>query len=133
MSDLGPPFRSRNLWAKREAKCLAILERALMLLRMEGDLPEAEVDLNRRLYFCLLSASRELFPNDNIAPTPECNNQPDSDDESRAVREKKRPDFQWIYLDRYESDPHRSSKQFVVECKRLGKSARTDWVPSRFR
>ena len=88
MSDLGPPFRSRNLWAKREAKCLAILERALMLLRMEGDLPEAEVDLNRRLYFCLLSASRELFPNDNIAPTPECNNQPDPDDESRAVREQ---------------------------------------------
>jgi hypothetical protein len=33
-----------------------------------------------------------------------------------------------VYLDRYESDPHRSSKQFVVECKRLGKPSRADWV-----
>jgi len=44
------------------------------------------------------------------------------------MREQKRPDFQWIYLDRYESDPHRSSKQFIVECKRLGRSSRADWV-----
>lgn len=128
MSDSGPSLRSRKLWAEREAKCLAILERALLLLRMETTLPEAEVDLNRLLHFRLLKASRELYPDDPISPAAECNNQPDRDDEARAAREQKRPDFQWMYLDKYEANPDRSSKQFVVECKRLGKSARSDWV-----
>jgi hypothetical protein len=33
-----------------------------------------------------------------------------------------------MFLDRYESDPHRSSRQFVVECKRLGMPPRADWI-----
>ena len=128
MSGSGPQLNSLRLWATREARCFSIIERALWLLRQFQDLPETEVELNRQLYFCLLKATRELYPEDEIAPITECNNQPDPDDEARAKREQKRPDFQWIYLDRYESDPHRSSKQFVVECKRLGKSSRSDWV-----
>src|ERR1039458_5301255 len=100
MSKAGPPLKSDRLWAKREEMCLAILERALLLLRKEPGLPEAEVDLNRKLYFCLLSASRELYPNEDVSPIPECNNQPDPDDEARSTREQKRPDFQWIFLDR---------------------------------
>jgi len=119
---------TNKLWAARETKCLSIIQRALMILRASDDLPEAEVELNRLLYFCLLTASRELFPDDMIAPITECNNQPDPDDQARASREQKRPDFQWIYLDRYEADPQRSSKQFVVECKRLGEAPRSDWV-----
>jgi hypothetical protein len=119
---------AHKLWAAREEKCLSIIDRALCLLREEDDLPETEVELNRRLYFCLLAATRELYPDDEIAPVTECNNQPDPDDEARAKREQKRPDFQWIFLDRYESNPQRSSRQFVVECKRLGKPSRADWV-----
>ncbi|MFN7923876.1 MAG: hypothetical protein U0Q16_27485 [Bryobacteraceae bacterium] len=92
------------------------------------DLPESEVELNRHFYFCLLEASRELDPDDEVAPVAEGNNQPDPDDEARANRELKRPDFQWVYLDRYEANARHSSKQFVVECKRLGKALRTDWV-----
>jgi hypothetical protein len=99
-----------------------------MILRQIDSPPETEVELNRELYFCLLAASRELYPDDEIAPVTECNNQPDPDDEARALREQKRPDFQWIYLDRYELDPHRSRREFVVECKRLGKALRPDWV-----
>jgi len=128
MSEVGPPLRSRDLWAERESKCLKTLDRALLLLRRNGDLPETEVELNRRLYLCLLVANRELYPENDIAPITECNNQPDPDDVVRSTREQKRPDFQWVYIDRYESDPHRSSKQFVVECKRLGKPSRADWV-----
>jgi len=128
MSDSGPRLRALRLWAKREGMCLAILERGLLLLRSEKSLPEAEVDLNRDLYFYLLAASRELYPTDCVAPVPECNNQPDPDDESRAAREQKRPDFQWIYLDQYEPDPKRSSRQFAVECKRLGEPCRADWI-----
>ena len=90
------------MWAAREARCLLIIERALALLRFIPDLPKTETELNRHFYFCLLRASRELFPDDEIGPISECNNQPDPDDEVRAERERKRPDFQWVYLDRYE-------------------------------
>lgn len=128
MSGSGPQLHSLNLWVVRETRCLSIIKRALSLLRQRHDLFKTEVDLNRLLYSCLLTASRDLYPEDEIAPIMECNNQPDLDDEARAKREQKRPDFQWIYLDRYESDPQRSSKQFVIECKRLGKALRADWI-----
>jgi hypothetical protein len=128
MTALGPPLHCRGLRAAREAKCLSIVGEALKRLRGTPNLPETEVELNRHFYFCLLEASRALYPEDEIAPAAECNNQPDPDDEARAKRELKRPDFQWIYLDRYEPDARHSSKQFVVECKRLGKETRADWV-----
>ncbi|HMN15950.1 MAG TPA: hypothetical protein PKD55_26845 [Bellilinea sp.] len=128
MHEGSPRIRSGQLWQNREAKCLAIIARALVLFRQRDSFPESEVELNREFYFCLIAASRELYPDDEVAPVTECCNQPDSDDGARARREQKRPDFQWIYLDRYESDPQRSSKQFVVECKRLGDPPRADWV-----
>jgi hypothetical protein len=128
MSSAGPPLHSAGLWAVREARCLSTLEHALSLLREIHGLPQTEVELNRHLYSCLLTATRELYPEEEIPPLLECNNQPDPDDQARARREQKRPDFQWAYLDRYESDPQRSSKQFVVECKRLGNPTRADWV-----
>jgi hypothetical protein len=123
-----PRIQSNQLWRTREAKCLAIIARALAIFRQRGPFPETEVELNREFYFCLIEASRDLFPYDEVAPVTECCNQPDPDDDARARREQKRPDFQWIYLDRYESDPQRSSRQFVVECKRLGNPPRPDWV-----
>lgn len=128
MSALGPPLHSPGLWAAREAKCLATIALALNKLSTLPDLPESEVDLNRHFYFCLLEASRELYPDDEVAPVAEGNNQPDPDDGARAKRELKRPDFQWVYLDRYEASTRHCSKQFVVECKRLGKALRADWV-----
>lgn len=128
MSHVGPSLRSLRLWNRRENMFLAILDRALMLLRNDRGLSESEIELNRELYKCLLEASRELYPHEDISPLLECNNQPDPDDVTRATREQKRPDFQWVFLDRYEADPKRSSKQFVVECKRLGSAIRPDWV-----
>jgi hypothetical protein len=107
---------------------IVIIERALQLLQAESGLPESECDLNRRLYFELLKASRDLYPQDPVPPMMECNNQPDPDDQARATREHKRPDFQWCYLDKYELDPERSSRQFTVECKRLGAPRKESWI-----
>jgi hypothetical protein len=73
MNQAGPPLKSRRLWAKREDKCLAILERALLLLLEESNPPETEVELNRRLYWYLLVATRELYPKDDVGPISECN------------------------------------------------------------
>jgi hypothetical protein len=128
MSSGAPRIHSRQLWQTREAKCLAIIDRALSLFRQQHSFPDSEIELNRIFYFCLITASRDLYPDDEIAPVIECCNQPDPDDGARARREQKRPDFQWVYLDRYESDPQKSSRQFVVECKRLGTPPRSDWV-----
>ena len=117
-----------RVWATQETRFLKIIECALLKLRSAGSLPESEVDLNRLLYFHLLTASREICPESMVAPMAECTNQPDPDDEARSTRERKRPDFQWAYLDRYEPNPHLSSRQFVVECKRLGVAPRSDWI-----
>ena len=128
MREPGPRLGTLGIWAKREAMFIAILERAMQLLQAERELPDSECDLNHLFYFRLLKASRDLYPSDLVSPMMECNNQPDPDDEARVAREHKRPDFQWSYLDKYEPDHERSSKQFTVECKRLGTPRKAGWI-----
>lgn len=129
MTDRGnATLLSANLWARRQAHFTRVVIRALELLRELA--PEGEeTTINRQLYFCLLKASRELDPEGvHPAPLTECCNQPDPDDIVRATRENKRPDFSWTYLDPHEPDAARSSIQFVLECKRLGRPTRSDWI-----
>jgi hypothetical protein len=127
MSAPGPSLFAHDFWGEHETRCLSIIERALVLLRQKEDLPSSEDELNYCFYFCLLEATRELFPESDVCPVSECNNQPDPDS-VRAARLAKRPDFQWVCIDRYEIDPHQSSKQFVVECKRLGTVSSAAWI-----
>lgn len=131
MSIAGPSLKSRRLWVKHEARFLSILEHALQLLSSEPNLPTSENELNRKLCFSLLTATRDLFPSEELIPIYEAQNQPDPDDQARVGREGKRPDFMWKYRDRYESNPERSSREFVVECKRLGAPLRADRVLNR--
>lgn len=129
MIDEGNPnLLSLNLWAARQAHFTQVVIRALGLLNEVGAAGE-ETTINRQLYFCLLKASRELDP-EGIYPGPlaECCNQPDPDDSARAARENKRPDFTWSYLDPHEPDTARSSIQFVLECKRIGKPTSPQWI-----
>jgi hypothetical protein len=125
-------FLSANLWSKHEAFYFRAFLRALELLHSYLTLPSNETNLNRRLYACLLKASRELDP-DGLYPPPvvECCNQPDFDDSERTQRETKRPDFTWGFTDPHEADYLKSAKQFIVECKRLGNPDRPNWVLNR--
>lgn len=120
---------SVQLWARHEAHYFIAFLRALELLGQRPSLPIKEVDLNRELYFCLLQANRELDP-DGTYPPPvtECCNQPDPDDNARAERESKRPDFSWGFTDPHEPDYRKSAKQLTVECKRLGAPPTPDWI-----
>jgi hypothetical protein len=129
---VSPGFLSVDLWSKHEAFYRKAFLRALELLRSTPSLPLDEIDLNRELYACLLKANRELDP-DGSYPPPlvECCNQPDFDDPSRSPREHKRPDFTWGFVDPHESDYLKSAKQFIVECKRIGKSQRPKWNLNR--
>ena len=124
-----PNLREIRYWENQERRILAILTLALQKLANEAELPRHEDRLNRRLYFYILEAIRELTQRGlkfTAYPMYEANNQPDADDEERAAREGKRPDFQFGYVDQQEPDARRSAKQYVVECKRLGDSG-TAW------
>ena len=126
-----PNLKRLNFWEKHERRVLEVLTISLRLLAREGDLPVVENEINRRLYFCVLRAIREVHKQgmDLIScPIYEGNNQPDASDEERAAREDKRPDFQFGFIDHQEPNPDASAKQYVVECKRLGESGRSDWV-----
>jgi len=126
-----PNLKRLNLWEKHERRVVQVLTIALRLLVGERDLPDGENQINRKLFFCILRAIRDLHRQgvDLISyPIYEGNNQPDASDEERAARERKRPDFQFGFIDHQEPNPHASAKQYVVECKRLGESGRRDWV-----
>lgn len=63
-----PMLADPRLWQRRRAHYLAVFERALILLRERGPLPEDEIGLNRRLYFEVVTARRELDPRGRVAP-----------------------------------------------------------------
>jgi len=128
-----PLITSIDLWANHETRVLEVFTLALKLLQMSppaADL-EQENKINRRLYFYLLQANRELQAANrgfDWPPIYEGSNQPDADDETRAGREDKKPDFQWGLIDHYELDPNKSAKYYVLECKRLGSPPSHSWI-----
>ena len=130
---MSQPRISRLLiWERHEHRVVDVLLAALSILRNKYDLPQSEVSLNRELYFCLLEANRSLRKSGlggfDHPPVPEGHNPPDPDDEQRATRENKIPDFYWGYIDHLEPDPRRSARNYVIECKRLGNPLRPDWI-----
>lgn len=127
-----PRISRLRTWEKHERRVVDILLLALSILRKKDILPSSEVLLNRELYFCLLEANHALWESGaggfDHPPTPEGHNPADPDDEQRAVRENKIPDFYWGFIDHSEPDPRRSARNYVIECKRLGNPPRADWI-----
>lgn len=118
-------------WANHETRVLKVLMLALEILRCEEtDLTkENEDDLNYKLYFCMLDAVRELGGADSGIDSPpayECINQPLEDEKRLDIARKRRPDFQWGYIDHL-APPRKSAKFYYIECKRLGTPVRSDW------
>src|SRR6188474_3482827 len=112
-----PNLRQINYWENHERRVLKVLRIALRLLSREVLLSESEDPINRRLYFHILVAIRELR-NQGIEfitfPIYEAYNQPAVEDPERATREGKRPDIQFGYMDHQEPNPLASAKQYVV-------------------
>jgi len=126
-----PGISGCQIWWDHERRVLGVVKWALDLLRTEDDLDLDENKLNRRLLRCIRTANFQLNKRGEGIGYPviyEANNQPDADDEQRAKRESKRPDFQWGLTDQSEEDPLRQDKYFVIECKRLGEPVRKFWV-----
>lgn len=122
--------RKEEFWKKFEDSILEIIQLALEILHEKDNLPLKEDELNRVFYWCLVEANYQLQKKERGRESPpiyEGNNQPFYDDQERAAREHKRPDFQWSITDVSETDPIKSSKQFILECKRLGTPKKT-WI-----
>lgn len=115
--------RKKEFWKKFENSILEIIELAIDLFQEKKPFPRKEDDLNRAFFSCLIEANYILQKEKRgqpCAPMYEANNQPKFEEGKRTIREFKRPDFQWSIMDTLEPDPLKSSKQFVLECKRLG-------------
>jgi hypothetical protein len=127
-----PLLSQLSLWERHERRVLQVFAEALMLLRGKPGLLRSEVPLNRALYFCLLEANARLWRDRtggfDHPPDPEGKNPPDAADERRAAREDKMPDFRWSFIDHAATDPRRGARHLIVECKRLGRLPRADWV-----
>lgn len=128
-----PHLSTIDSWANYETRILRVIVLALELLRNKKcDLTKKNEDkLNYELYFCMLEAVRKMGGADSGIDSPpayECINQPLEDEDHLDVARKRRPDFQWGYIDHSEPDPRKSAKHYCVECKRLGTPTRVDRV-----
>lgn len=119
----GPLISELPLWERHEQRVLAILRSALE--RLQTRIPQGnETALNRELYFCILDVNSQTKESGDPSwfehpPVFEGRNPPTPDTEDTAS-ERKIPDLQWGYIDHQASDPRRSARYFVIECKRLG-------------
>lgn len=127
-----PRISQLQTWERHVNLVLRVLVRALSLLQSRAGNTESETSLNRELYFCLLKANDEIYRSSGSAfdhaPTYEGKSSPDPDDLERAARENKIPDFCWGFIDHTATDPRRGARNFYIECKRLGRPTRADWV-----
>ncbi len=128
-----PHLGKIDSWTNHENRILKVVLLALEILKDKNfNLIEMnEDDLNYELYFCMLEAVRELGGKDSDIDSPpvyECINQPLEDEERLDVSRKKRPDFQWGFIDHLESNPRKSAKHYYIECKRLGTPRPKNWV-----
>ena len=122
-----PRISELNTWEKYKRKIFEVMIEALAILQDETRSEEDEPVLNRRLYNCFVQANHRLKLNHHL-PTPEGKNPPDPDDEERATRENKIPDFYWHFVDHTMLDSRRCARRFVLECKRLGKPPSSGWI-----
>jgi hypothetical protein len=122
-----PRISQLNIWDKYKKRIFDLILESLSILQREPALKLDEPNLNRKLFFCFEGATYNLKLSYHL-PTPEGKNPPHPDDEKRARREEKVPDFYWQFSDHTVIDPKRCTRRFVLECKRLGKPTSSQWI-----
>jgi len=125
-----PSIPALRTWHEHERRVLEVVCLALADLQAAEQLPTDEPALNRELHFCLRRVNVRLQRQGRGVQSPfvwEAQNQPLIDDETRADREHKRPDFQCGFVNLQEGDDDRASMFYTLECKRLGRPANR-WI-----
>jgi hypothetical protein len=125
-----PNLFNIGTWAAFEQFAIEVFTEALTLVAKKAMLPEQEDPLNRKLLTCCRHALHALRRSGKGYPCGilyEANNQPVANDNLRATRLKKRPDFTVEMHDAQEEQPQSAFLFYTVECKRLGTAAGT-WI-----
>jgi hypothetical protein len=118
-----PKLTKLDIWKKHEESVLEILVRALLRLRNHPNLEEQEDLISRSLYYYIQEAQAELEDSGvvlNFNFVYHAHNQPLSSDTTPTNRENKIPDFICGMRNHLELNPFMRSRNFVIECKRLG-------------
>ncbi len=117
-----PSLTSVPVWANFEQRILGVLELALNLLA-EADETVGELELNERLAARISTANFQLLQTGegglDFLPSYDGHQYPD---ETALLGEanRKRPDFTWSWQDASSPTHGEATREFVVECKRLG-------------
>ena len=126
-----PSISELDLWSRLEARLLALIALALDILQQRSSrIPLDEILINRELRLCMDEANCRLCEYgqglDHL-PMLDCKVQPSMEDEDCVPEKDKIPDFQWDIYDNSAS-PEQRSKQYHIECKRLGLPSSRSWV-----
>lgn len=119
------------LWQRHEELILEVFVRALKMLCLEKNLPDAENRINETLY---LKARLAYFKLPSKQRPPfwglflESQNQPQTEDDVGEEFLLKKPDFKWRLENKLDTNLHTAIRDYDIECKRLGKPLRRDRV-----
>ncbi|TEB08652.1 hypothetical protein Psch_02219 [Pelotomaculum schinkii] len=112
-----PLISQLNTWERKERGILALLISALNSLSPIPLHDQSEPEINRKLYWAL----RRQTAGPSYVVMCEANNQPSDEEVTEKERERKRPDIQILWKDTLEQDPLKCQREYIIECKRLGK------------
>lgn len=120
-----------QLWSRHENLILEVLGEALISLQQEKCMPTDENDISLRFYFQIRSTNLALRKKGRGLPSIlfwQGQNQPLEGDKPGSPRISKEPDFQWQIVNDLELNPDEAYRHYAIECKRLGKASRKNWV-----
>lgn len=130
-----PNLYDLPVWDNFEKRVIEVFSLGLNALALKAMLPVQEDFLSRELYRCCLEVNHRLRKSGRGVEyiLTQVANQPLPDDEYRASRLQKRPDFACGYHD--DSLPEDRFEHadyfYTVECKRLGSPSSPSWVLNR--
>jgi hypothetical protein len=127
-----PNLYELPIWEDFEHRVVEVFSQGLAALATKARLPLQEDYLSRELHNCCREANHRLRKRGRGVDCifAQSNNQPLPDDEYRAKRLDKRPDFTCGYHD--DSLPNEAFDQadfyYAIECKRLGTPTSANWL-----
>ncbi len=117
-----------NRWTEFTQNIVQLITEALFLLRERDNLIKDEREVNRLLYQCIIEVNFNLGI--DFLPAFDAKNPPHLEDKQKSKREDSIPDFYWPIMDHTASYKH-WHRNFVLECKLLGKPTSKGWVLTR--
>ena len=119
------------LWQRHEELILGVFVRALEMLCLEKNLPDAENRINETL--CI--KAKLAYFNFPLKQRPasfglfmETQNQPQTEDDVGEEFLLKKPDLKWRLENKSDPNPAMAIRDYDIECKRLGKPLWKDRV-----